>query len=77
MNHDNHTLPSWAYHDARFYDLERSAIFATSWNLACHVSEIANPGDYVTLKLAGERAVITRQEDGTIKAFHNTCRHRA
>lgn len=74
---DNHTLPSWVYNDARFFDLERNEIFSTSWNLACHVSEVASPGDYVTLKLSGERAVITRLDDGTIKAFHNTCRHRA
>jgi len=74
---DNHTLPSWVYKDARFFELERTAIFAESWNLGCHVSEISRPGNYVTLSLAGERAVITRLEDGRVKAFHNTCRHRA
>jgi phenylpropionate dioxygenase-like ring-hydroxylating dioxygenase large terminal subunit len=74
---DNHTLPAWVYNDARFFELERGAIFAASWNLGCHVSEIAAPGDYVTRSVSGERTVITRLQDGSIKAFHNTCRHRA
>jgi phenylpropionate dioxygenase-like ring-hydroxylating dioxygenase large terminal subunit len=74
---DNHTLPSWIYNDRRFFEIERTAIFADSWNLGCHVGEVARPGDYVTLSLHGERAVITRLESGAVAAFHNTCRHRA
>jgi len=74
---DNHTLPAWVYNDSRFFELERSSIFAASWHLGCHIGDITNPGDYVTRKLAGERALITRLDDGSIKAFHNTCRHRA
>jgi carnitine monooxygenase subunit len=74
---DNHTLPAWVYNDERFFELERTNLFAFSWHFGCHVSELAKPGDYVTLKVSGERAVITRLDDGSIKAFHNTCRHRA
>jgi phenylpropionate dioxygenase-like ring-hydroxylating dioxygenase large terminal subunit len=74
---DNHTLPAWVYHDQRFFELERSSIFGASWHLGCHISELAEAGDYVTRTLCGERAVITRLEDGSIRSFHNTCRHRA
>ena len=74
---DNHTLAAWVYNDARFFELERTTLFVSSWHLGCHVSELGQPGDYVTLKPSGERAVITRLDDGSIKAFHNTCRHRA
>jgi phenylpropionate dioxygenase-like ring-hydroxylating dioxygenase large terminal subunit len=74
---DNHTLPAWIYNDARFFELECASIFADSWNLGCHVGEIARPGDYVTLGLHGERAVIARLDGGRVAAFHNTCRHRA
>lgn len=74
---DNHTLPAWIYRDARFHELERREIFASSWNLACHVSELAEAGDFVALRLSGERVVVTRLEDGRVHAFHNTCRHRA
>lgn len=74
---DNHTLPAWIYRDPHFFDLERDSIFSTSWQIACHVSEIPQAGDYVTLNLMRERAVVTRLDDGTVTAFHNTCRHRA
>lgn len=74
---DNHTLPSWIYNDERFFQLEKDEIFSRSWHIACHISEIANPGDYVTLKFLGERIAVARLQDGSITAFHNTCRHRA
>ena len=76
-DNDNHTLPSWIYNDARFFELERRELFARSWQVACHASEIAEPGDYLTLDFVGERIAVARLQDGSITAFHNTCRHRA
>ena len=43
----------------------------------CHVSELAKTGDYVTFEFFGARGVVVRGEDGTLRAFHNSCRHRA
>lgn len=74
---DNHTLPAWIYHNTSFFNLECEKIFSTSWLIACHVSEVASPGDYITFNFMKERAVVIRLEDGSITAFHNTCRHRA
>ncbi|WP_313464164.1 aromatic ring-hydroxylating oxygenase subunit alpha [Pseudomonas nitroreducens] len=76
-NDDNHTLPSWIYNDARYFELEREELLARSWQIACHISEIANPGDYITREFIGERIAVARTQDGQITAFHNTCRHRA
>jgi len=76
-NDDNFTLPAWIYNNQRFFTEERLAIFSESWQIACHVSEIAKPGDYITLKFINERAAVIRLDDGSIAAFHNTCRHRA
>lgn len=74
---DNHTLPSWIYSDARFAALEREKLLPNAWYLACHVNEIAQSGDYITLKYLGERIAVARLQDGRITAFHNTCKHRA
>jgi len=74
---DNHTLPSWIYNDQHFFELEQQHLFKTNWIIACHISEIPHPGDFVTFNFMRERALVTRQADGTIKAMHNTCRHRA
>src|SRR5690606_26462242 len=46
------------------------------WLLAGHLSELPEAGDYVTLEAAGERALVIRAADGSLRAFHNVCRHR-
>lgn len=64
------------YGDAEIFELERERIFGRAWSLLGHESEIAEPGDYVTRELAGEPVVLIRGEDGVVRAFLNSCRHR-
>jgi len=71
------TLPAWTYENREFFALERDRLFMRSWQLVCHVSEVKNPGDYATLDLMGERAMVIRGKDGQLRAFVNVCRHRA
>lgn len=71
------TLPGWTYHNAEFFELEKEYLFLSNWMLVCHVSEVLNPGDFATLRLMGERALVIRGEDGELRAFYNVCRHRA
>jgi phenylpropionate dioxygenase-like ring-hydroxylating dioxygenase large terminal subunit/AcrR family transcriptional regulator len=71
------TLPPWVYLDPEFYKLETEYIFRRHWLLAGHVSQAPNTGDYMTLDVAGERALVIRDVDGELRAFHNVCRHRA
>jgi len=73
----NESLPAWIYENAEFLELERQHIFAGSWQIVCHLCDIPDPGDYQTLDLLGERVFVIRQMDGSIRAFHNVCRHRA
>lgn len=72
-----YTLPAWVYQDEEFFELERTDIFLPSWQLVCHVSDLAGPGSYVTYDMLGERAFVLRDEHDAIRAFHNVCRHRA
>lgn len=71
------TLPSWIYHSEEFLELEKERIFLSSWQLACHESDLKCAGQYVTYNLFNERAFVIRTADGDIRAFHNVCRHRA
>lgn len=70
------SLPAWTYTNEEFFALEREALFKRSWQLVCHVSNIAQPGDYFTFEFCGELVVALRGRDGAIRAFHNVCRHR-
>jgi len=60
----------------RFYDVELEWIFATDWMVLAHEHELPGPGDYVTASIGEDPVVVIRQDDGTINAFLNSCRHR-
>ncbi|WP_232493385.1 aromatic ring-hydroxylating oxygenase subunit alpha [Novosphingobium kaempferiae] len=70
------SLPAWTYSDAEFFEVERERIFAPSWQVVCHESDVPKPGDWHTLDYIGESVVVIRDADGTLRAFTNVCRHR-
>jgi len=70
-------LPAIFYTDANTPELDARAVFARSWQWVCHQSQIADAGDYIVANIAGLPLIILRALDGSIKAFHNVCRHRA
>ncbi|MCB1386372.1 MAG: aromatic ring-hydroxylating dioxygenase subunit alpha [Nitratireductor sp.] len=73
---DRRGLPGWTYHSKAFLELEIREIFHTHWQIACHVSDVAEPGRFIALDICGERALVLRGNDGEVRAFHNLCRHR-
>ena len=70
------TLPPACYTSHEFYEREVSNIFRKCWNLIGRAEYVKNPGDYFTLSLAGVSLIIMRSEDGRVRAFVNSCRHR-
>ena len=74
---DAFSLPAWIYDNDEFLELEKEQIFARSWQIVCHVSDIEKPGDYRIFELLGERVFVIRAADGVIRGFYNVCRHRA
>jgi phenylpropionate dioxygenase-like ring-hydroxylating dioxygenase large terminal subunit len=77
VNLDGYSLPGWIYRDSEFLEAEKERIFATSWQVMCHLNDIPNPGDYHTLDFLGEPLVAVRGQDHSVRAFFNVCRHRA
>src|SRR5437868_7955255 len=70
------TIPSSWYSDPEIYAAEREAVFAANWQWAGRLDQLAEPGSFFTMDLAGEPIVVVRDLEGTIRAFHNVCRHR-
>jgi phenylpropionate dioxygenase-like ring-hydroxylating dioxygenase large terminal subunit len=70
------SLPAWTYSDPEFFEIEKERVFAPSWQVVCHISDIPSPGDWHTLDYIGESVVVVRQKDGSLAAFANVCRHR-
>jgi Rieske 2Fe-2S family protein len=71
-----HTLPRKFYTDPEFYQLDLENIWYREWLFVGHDCELAKPGSYFTLQVGDYPVVVVRSGDGTIRAFHNSCRHR-
>jgi choline monooxygenase len=66
---------SW-YADAEIWELEQRRIFARTWQYVGHTGMLADAGDFFTGRAGRIPVVVTRAEDGELRAFVNVCRHR-
>lgn len=73
---DGFSLPAWTYDDPDFLAVEQERVFAPSWQIVCHVSDVPNTGDWQSLNYIGESVIVVRSQDGAVRAFTNVCRHR-
>ena len=64
------------YLDPAVYEQDVRTVLASSWQYACHASDIPEPGDYVAFDVAGESLFIVRESDGSVGTFFNVCMHR-
>jgi Rieske 2Fe-2S family protein len=71
------SLPGVAYTDPVLYEQELAEVFERAWILVGHVSELAEPGQFVTANAGREPIVVVRGQDGELRAMSNVCRHRA
>lgn len=69
-------LPRWAYSDGVLLTAERERLFRPAWQVIGHEAEVSKAGDFLTGDLAGERALVVRDEKGMLRAFRNACRRR-
>ena len=58
------------------YEAELEQIFSRAWLFLTHESLIPNSGDYNTTRMGEDKVIVIRQQDGSIKAFINSCQHR-
>ena len=71
------TLPSFLYTDQSVFAAEKEKIFARTWQVVGHASQVTKPGDFFTTELVGEPLVFVRGLEGKLRGFYNVCRHRA
>jgi phenylpropionate dioxygenase-like ring-hydroxylating dioxygenase large terminal subunit len=60
------------------YELERDAIFRKTWLNVGRMEQLPRTGSYFSRELDAARTsvVVVRTADGSLRAFHNMCRHR-
>ena len=65
------------YSDPALFAEEKERIFKKVWWLACHESELPNPGDFRTYHHPGDaELVMVRGDDRKVRTFFNICPHR-
>jgi TetR/AcrR family transcriptional repressor of bet genes len=69
-------LPAWAYAHGALLAAERERVLRPAWQIIGHEAEVPLAGDYLSADLAGERALVVRDERGRLHAFRNACRRR-
>jgi phenylpropionate dioxygenase-like ring-hydroxylating dioxygenase large terminal subunit len=69
-------VPAARYSDPAFAKLEDEAVFSRSWLMVAHTEELPEPGSYRRVEQLAKPVVLVRDQDGEVRAFYNTCKHR-
>jgi len=64
-----YTDPAWAA-------IEHEKVWPSTWQLACSLDHVKNPGDVFVYDIGTLSILIVRGADGELRAFQNACRHR-
>jgi nitrite reductase/ring-hydroxylating ferredoxin subunit len=70
------SMPPAMFIDPDVFRHESSVVFERSWLPIAHVSDLAEPGDYVATTIADEPIAVVRRADGSLGAMANVCQHR-
>ncbi|HKH37574.1 MAG TPA: aromatic ring-hydroxylating dioxygenase subunit alpha [Rubrobacter sp.] len=70
------SLPAEAYTDVAVLDWEMEHFFDESWVCVGRSEDLRGAGDRCAVALGHESALLTRDEEGNLRAFYNVCRHR-
>ena len=75
LTHCPESLPVHAYLDPDWYAREQRTVWAKNWVCAGLLNDIA-PRSMRRVQLGSASAILCRASDGSLSAFHNSCRHR-
>src|SRR5215213_8372076 len=64
------------YTSEAFARAERERMWPYVWQFAAREEDLPESGDFVVYENAGRSYLISRQDDGSIRAHHNVCLHR-
>jgi choline monooxygenase len=70
------SLPDRYYTSAEVFEQEVRHIHLKHWFFVAREDELRQPGSYQAIDTIGGPVLLVRDEDGTLRAFANFCRHR-
>ena len=69
-------MPKGRYVDRDFARLEHERLFTQTWQMACREEDLVGPGAFHEYTIGDQSILVVRQDDGSLRAMHNACRHR-
>lgn len=70
------SLPQAFYGAPDIYEKDLATLFYKEWLFAMPACELEKPGSFKRMKIGAYDVVLVKNKQGTINAFHNSCRHR-
>jgi glycine betaine catabolism A len=70
------TLPAAYYFDPAQHLRELRQVWYRNWIYICRSADVAESRSFHTFEIGDQSLFVVRGEDRTLRAFHNTCRHR-
>ncbi len=70
------SIPANYYYDVNHYERELDVFWYNMWIEVGRLEEIPRPKDYKICKIGTQNIIVLRDLKGSVRAFHNTCRHR-
>jgi phenylpropionate dioxygenase-like ring-hydroxylating dioxygenase large terminal subunit len=76
INRDMNEVALRVMSDEELYAHEMERVFARTWLLLAHATEIPNPGDFVMRDMGEDNVIVSRDRAGEIHVMLNVCPHR-
>jgi phenylpropionate dioxygenase-like ring-hydroxylating dioxygenase large terminal subunit len=71
------TLPRQVYTDEDYFRYEAETVLKADWLCIAHVSQIKQPGSFLTIDLFDEPLLVIRDKAGDVRVLSRVCPHRA
>ncbi len=69
-------IPVDRYFSYEWHRKEVEHVWKKTWQVACRLEDIPNPGDYMVYDIVDDSVIVVRSEAGEIIALTNSCLHR-
>ncbi|HEX7930375.1 MAG TPA: aromatic ring-hydroxylating dioxygenase subunit alpha, partial [Sphingomicrobium sp.] len=63
-------IPAERYTSEEFAKLERERMWPYVWQFVAREEDLPDPGDFIVYENAGRSYLVSRQDDGSIRAMH-------
>lgn len=71
-----YSLPRSLYTAKEAFEYDMHSVFYDNWIYAATEADVPNPGDYYCFGMHNNSILICRDDNGELRAFHNSCCHR-